>query len=56
MALEGEPKYLALYDLESPAVLESEDYKKIAGPSAWTERLLPHFVKWIRNVYVEIEP
>jgi hypothetical protein len=56
VAVEGEPKYLALYDLESPAVLESDDYKKIEGPSEWTKRLLPHFIKRVRNVYVEIEP
>ncbi len=56
VAMEGEPKYLAIYDLESPAVLESEDYKKIIGPSQWAERLMPHFVKRIRNVYVEIDP
>ncbi|MCO5065257.1 MAG: hypothetical protein M9924_12710 [Rhizobiaceae bacterium] len=56
LATEGEPKYLAIYELESPAVLESEDYKKIAGPSEWTRRLEPHFVKRVRNVYVEIDP
>jgi hypothetical protein len=56
LAVEGEPKYLAIYDLDSPAVLESEEYKKIAGPSEWAERLLPHFVKRVRNVYVEIDP
>ncbi|TPI41334.1 hypothetical protein FJ414_07590 [Mesorhizobium sp. B3-1-6] len=56
LALEGEPKYLAIYELESPAVLESPEYRKIAGPSEWTQRLRPHFVKHIRNVYVEIAP
>jgi hypothetical protein len=56
VAVEGEPKYLAIYDLASPDVLASEDYKKIVGPSEWTRSLLPHFVKQIRNVYVEIDP
>lgn len=56
VALEGEPKYLAIYELDSPAVLESEDYKKIGGVSEWQARLLPHFVKRVRNVYVEIDP
>ncbi len=55
-AIEGEPKYLAIYDLESPAVLESEAYKKIAGPSEWTSQIRQHFLKQVRNVYVEIEP
>jgi hypothetical protein len=56
VALEGEPKYLAIYELESPAVLESPEYRKIAPPSEWTQKLKPHFVKYLRNVYVEIEP
>ena len=30
-AIEGGPKYLALYDLESPAVLQSEPYLRITG-------------------------
>ncbi len=56
IALEGSPKYLALYDLESPEVLQSEAYKKIYGPSAWTQKISKHFVRSIRNVYVEIMP
>ncbi len=56
VAVEGEPKYLAIYDLESPSVLESEDYKKIVGPSEWTQRIRPHFIKQIRNVYIEVDP
>jgi hypothetical protein len=56
LALEGGPKYLAIYDLESPEVLDSPDYQKIAGPSEWTKELLPHFVNRVRNVYVEVEP
>lgn len=53
-AVEGAPKYLALYDLENPAVLESEAYKKIYGPSAWTRRIAQHFLRSVRNVYAEI--
>jgi hypothetical protein len=56
VALEGGPKYLAIYELASPSVLESEEYKKIVGPSPWLQRLKPHFVKYVRNVYVEIDP
>lgn len=56
IALEGEPKYLAIYDLESPEVLQSEAYKKIYGPSAWTQRISKHFIRSVRNVYVEIPP
>jgi hypothetical protein len=55
-AVEGEPKYLALYELASPEVLDGEDYLRVASPSEWTRRLQPHFTTRIRNVYVEIDP
>lgn len=55
-ALEGTPKYLATYDLDSPAVLQSEPYRKIAARTPWTERLAVHFKPSIRNVYSEIRP
>jgi hypothetical protein len=53
-ALEGGPKYLALYDLESPEVLQSAPYRHIvgAGKSAWTRRMETQFVNFRRNVYV----
>jgi hypothetical protein len=53
-ALEGGPKYLALYDLESPDVLQSPAYRHVAGAgkSAWTTRLEPKFINFRRNVYV----
>lgn len=56
VALEGEPKYLALYDLESVDVLQSPEYQKIYPPSAWTKRVSKHFLKAVRNVYVELTP
>lgn len=56
VSVEGAPKYLALYDLESPDVLQSEAYRKIWGPSEWTQRISKHFVRSVRNVYLEIEP
>src|SRR5205823_4647619 len=55
-ALEGTPKYLATYDLESPEVLHSEPYRKIATRTPWTERLAQHFKPSVRNVYREIRP
>lgn len=48
------PKYLALYDLEGPEVLDGDDYKKIAS-SPWTEKLRQHY-RATRNVYIEITP
>jgi hypothetical protein len=52
-ALEGGPKYLALYDLESPEVLQSAPYRQVVGPgkSAWTRRMETQFVNFRRNVY-----
>lgn len=55
-AIEGGPKYLALYDLESPEVLQSAPYRHIVGPgkSPWTGRLEPQFRNFRRNVYVAL--
>ena len=55
-ALEGGPKYLALYDLESPDVLQSAAYRNIVGPgkSAWTKRMETQFINFRRNVYVGV--
>ncbi|MEE8364122.1 MAG: DUF4286 family protein [Dehalococcoidia bacterium] len=57
-ALDGTPKYLALYDLESPEVLQSEAYRRVAGEgrTEWTERVLGNLTDYTRNVYVEISP
>ncbi len=55
LALEGSPKYLALYELESPEVLASEQYRHFLtkGQTEWTARMRQHF-KMVRNVYVEL--
>src|SRR3954470_8949909 len=53
-ALEGGPKYLALYDLESPDVLQAAPYQHVVGvgKSAWTKGMESQFVNFRRNVYV----
>jgi hypothetical protein len=53
-AVEGGPKYLALYDLESPEVLQSAPYQHVVGvgKSAWTRRMESQFINFRRNVYV----
>ncbi len=53
-ALDGSPKYLALYELESPDVLQSAAYRHAvgAGKSAWTRRMESIFINGRRNVYV----
>jgi len=55
-AVEGSPKYLALYDLESADVLNKEPYRHVvgAGKSAWTRRMEPRFRNFTRNVYVMV--
>jgi len=55
-AVEGSPKYLALYDLESPDVLNTEPYRHVvgAGKSAWTRRMEPQFRNFTRNAYVMV--
>lgn len=58
-AVKGGPKHLAVYELESPAVLESDAYKKVAAnPTPWTQRAGPQAVAttFIRNVYAMIHP
>lgn len=56
VAVEGEPKYLAIYELESPEVLQGEAYGRLSPPSDWTERVSAHFLSSVRNVYREITP
>ena len=53
-AIEGSPKYLALYDVESPEVLQSPAYLHFtgAGKTAWTKRMEGQFRNFKRNIYV----
>ncbi|MCF8110055.1 MAG: hypothetical protein K9J85_01060 [Desulfobacteraceae bacterium] len=55
---EGYPKSLALYDLESPQVLESEAYKSIAlsGYSPWSKRIISRSPVFVRNTYEQVYP
>ena len=58
-AVKGGPKHLAVYELESPAVLESPAYKKVqANSTPWTKRCSPEVIgtTFIRNVYAMIHP
>jgi len=56
VALEGRPKYLALYDLENADVLQSKEYRNRLnqGATEWTRRMQPLFKPMVRNVYVEL--
>jgi hypothetical protein len=58
-AVKGGPKHLAVYELESSAVLDSDAYRRVqAQPTEWTRRAGPGTVAttFIRNVYAMIHP
>ncbi len=58
-AVKGGPKHLAVYELESAAVMESPAYKKVqANPTPWTKRVGPQAIgaPFIRNIYTMIHP
>ena len=56
MAIDGEPKYLALYDVDSLDVLSDGPYRTIyENPSEWTLKMRQHY-KANRTLWVEILP
>jgi hypothetical protein len=58
-AVKGGPKHLAVYELESAAVLDSPAYKKVqTNATPWTKRCSPEVIGTtsIRNVYTLIHP
>ena len=56
VAVEGAPKYLAMYELENPGVVHSEPYlEQKRNPTPLTEEVEAH-VTMSRSVYVEITP
>jgi hypothetical protein len=56
VAVEGEPKYLAMYELESPDVVHGEPYlEKKRNPTPLTVEVEAH-VTMSRSIYVEITP
>jgi hypothetical protein len=58
-AVKGGPKHLAIYELDSVAVLASDAYKRLqAQPTEWTKRAGPGTVAttFIRNVYTLLHP
>ncbi len=54
----GWPRYLALYDLTSPSVVESEAYQAISGAHStpWSQRMLAHVVGYYRIVAEQVYP
>lgn len=49
-AVEGEPRYLALYDLASPEVRQSEPFAK-AADTPWSARMRKHCERRITGMY-----
>lgn len=48
-------RYLAIYDIESPAILQSPEYLKVAT-SPWTQRISQHFTARQRDVFLDVTP
>jgi hypothetical protein len=54
-SLKGEPKYLALYELDDPGVLETPEYTQLRQhPNDWDKRIMPELKVEARNVYEQI--
>ena len=58
-AVSSGPKHLAVYELDSPAAMESPEYLKYRqSPTEWSKRMSPEGIGsvFIRNVYEMIHP
>jgi len=58
-AVKGGPKHLAVYELDSVAVLDTAAYRRLqTNPTPWTKRCSPEAIgtTYIRNVYTMIHP
>jgi len=52
VALQGAPKYLALYDTVDAQVLQSDTYLQVLNNATpWTQRVRPHFQNFVRHEY-----
>jgi hypothetical protein len=50
LAADGQPKYMALYELENPEVIKGTAWAK-ARDTTWTEKIRPHMQNLDRRVY-----
>lgn len=58
-ATKGGPRYMALYELETAATIQSPEYKHMSqNPTEWTQRISPSVVGrgTVRNVLTQISP
>jgi hypothetical protein len=58
VCIAGWPRWLALYDLTSPAALESEAYRAVSGPNStpWSQRMLPRTIGRMRVIAEQTLP
>ena len=58
VCIDGWPRYLALYDLAYPEVLEEEEYARVSGTnfSAWTRRIQRKVRGQYRAVGIQVYP
>jgi hypothetical protein len=57
IAVEGQPKYLALYDLDSPDAMKTDAYRALSRPPVQTEEdrtMLQRFRNSVRAVMVQV--
>jgi hypothetical protein len=58
VAVEGWPRYLAIYDLKDFAVLRSDHYRAMTGThfTAWSRRNLARVKGWQRLTFIQASP
>lgn len=52
----AEPRYMAMYTIDSPAVFESADYKAAGGGGTNSQRFREAYRIWIRNLFEVMQP
>lgn len=54
-AVEGTPRYIAIYQLADENVLKSDAFRAVREtPTAWTKKITPHFCNTQRGVFRQI--
>ena len=53
---EGAPRYVAIYELESPDVPDSEAFRKASDSGEWPHKVRPYTKNRSRIVYSRINP
>ena len=58
-AVKGGPRYVAIYELDSAAAMQTPEYRHMSqNPTDWTKRISPTVIGrgTVRNVYTQISP